>query len=207
MAQKIIFRGAFIRYADIRRAKEGGEVFTRIHMSCDFSDVVREQMEWDDPGDSVKMAKLTGELCAREFLLTPGDKALKQHELEIAINDASDFQVVMLKDEDGEPSGRQLRFIVRSPGDGVEALVGQYIRRVGIHEGQLKISYEPQAKQEVLPGTQVDQQDEDGQEPVSEHLAGEALQEHESRSGSLASASQMQGTAAETARRASRRTH
>ncbi len=151
MSESIIFRGAFIRHLDLRQGKEGGDVFTRIHVSAEFSDVVREKMEWEDPGDSITSAKLTGELLAQNFILTPGDKALKQWELQIAITDASDFQVVVLKDDDGEPSGRQLRFIVRSPGDGVEAQVGQYIRRVGRHEGQLKISYEPQAVQENLP--------------------------------------------------------
>jgi hypothetical protein len=202
MSDQIIFRGAFVRYADIRQGKEGGEVFTRIHMSSEFSDVVRENMEWQDPGDSVTSAKLTGELLAQNFILTPNDKKLENQELQIAISDVSDFNVVALKDDEGEVSGRQLRFIVRSPGDGVEALVGQYIRRVGRHEGQLKISYEPQAKQEPLPLTT--QPPADAQEPISEFLQGDALAEHESKVPPLASANQMQHTVTEMAKRAAK---
>jgi len=189
MSETITFRGCFIRHADIRQGREGGDVFTRIHMSAEFSDTVRDKMEWEDPGDSITSAKLTGELLAQNFILTPGDKALKQHELQIAITDASDFQVVQLRDDEGEPAGRQLRFIVRSPGDGVEAQVGQYIRRVGRHEGQLKISYEPQAKQDALPL---------GGEQEPPPLHGEAPEEHEARKrrGAVASSRDMQETAA-----------
>jgi hypothetical protein len=181
LSETIIFRGCFIRHADIRQGREGGDVFTRIHVSAEFSDTVRDTMDWEDPGDSITSAKLTGELLAQNFILTPGDKALKQHELQIAITDASDFQLVVLRDDEGEPAGRQLRFIVRSPGDGVEALVGQYIRRVGRHEGQLKISYEPQAKQTALP------------------MGNE--EEEKAVQGSIASARDMQETAAAASRK------
>ena len=184
MSETILFRGASIRYLDVRQGKEGGEVFCRLHMSAAFTDVVREAMGWEDLDESVKSAKLNGELLAQNFILTPGDPLISQ-EIQIAISDAGDFQVVALKDDEGEIVGRQLRFVVRSPGDGVEALVGQYIRRVGRHEGQLKISYEPQAKQDALPLAE-----EPKREPIEEHLRGEALAGH------------MQATVAATTRRA-----
>ena len=186
MSKNILFRGAFIRHVDLRQGKEGGEVFCRIHMSAEFSEPVRKEMEWEDPGDSIKSAKLNGQLMAQNFILTPGDKNLKQHELQIMISDVTDFQVVALNDDDGEPAGRQLRFVVRSPGDGVEALVGQYIRRVGRHEGALKISYEPQAVQTKLPGV-----DTGDQEPVEANLQGAALEEHQARTGTLPSSREM----------------
>lgn len=151
MSEKVVFRGAFIRYLDVRMGKEGGEVFSRIHLSSEFTDTIREKMDWDDPGECVSSAKLNGALLAQSFELVPGDKNLKNQALDIVISDVSDFQVVALKDDEGEVSGRQLRFIARSPGDGVAALIEQYIRRVGKHQGELKISYEPQAKQTDLP--------------------------------------------------------
>jgi hypothetical protein len=147
MSETIIFRGTFIRYLDVRQGKEGGEVFARIHLSSEFTDTIRDKMDWDDPGECVTSARLTGELLAQGFQLTPADKNLKRQALDIIISDISDFQVVALKDDEGEVSGRQLRFIARSPGDGVAALIEQYIRRVGRHEGELRVSYEPQAKQ------------------------------------------------------------
>lgn len=151
MSEVIFFRGAFIRYLDVRQGKEGGEVFSRIHLSSEFTDTVRDKMDWDDPGECVSSAKLTGFLLAQSFELVPADKNLKRQALDIFISDVSDFQVVALKYDEGEVSGRQLRFIARSPGDGVAALIEQYIRRVGKHEGELRISYDPQAKQTELP--------------------------------------------------------
>jgi hypothetical protein len=194
LSDTIIFRGCFIRHADIRQGKDGGDVFTRIHLSAEFSEPVREKMEWEDPGDSITSARLTGELLAQNFILTPGDKMLQQHELQIAISDASDFQVVMLKDDEGEPAGRQLRFIVRSPGDGVEALVGKYIRRVGRHEGQLKISYEPQAHQESLPMSE-SMQVELGDGTMA------TVSAPQERTGAIPSAREMQAAVRETSRR------
>ncbi|MEI9975074.1 MAG: hypothetical protein WDO73_25290 [Ignavibacteriota bacterium] len=51
-------------------------------------------MAWDDPGDCVTSAKLTGALAAQSFELVPADKNLKKQALDIVISDVSDFQVV-----------------------------------------------------------------------------------------------------------------
>jgi hypothetical protein len=155
MTEKVTYRGCFIRYLDVRISKEGGEVFSRIHLSSEFTDTIREKMGWDDPGECVTSAKLSGCLLAQSFSLVPADRNLKRHALEIIISEVSDFEVVAMRDEESEIAGRQLRFIARSPGDGVAALIEQYIRRVGKHEGELRVSYEPQAKQTDL---QLDQQ-------------------------------------------------
>jgi len=152
--ETIIFRGVVLKHFDGRQSPDGATFFTRMNLSAEFSDTVRENMDWDDPGDCIKPgspAKLTGELLGHNFILTPGDKRLKDKELQLGIKDVTDFQVITLKDDEGEPSGRQLRFQVRTEEDGAAALCEQYVRSVGRHEGQLKISYIPQPKQEPLP--------------------------------------------------------
>lgn len=144
MSESIIFRGTHIRYFDGRQ-EEGG-AFVRIHLTSEFSEPVMEAMEWEEPGSSVTDAKLDGELLGTHLILTPGDKLLSGSEIQFGIRSAEDFKVVSVTE--GDSKRRELRFIVRSSADGVAALVDQYIRVVGTHQGALKVSY---VKQEQLP--------------------------------------------------------
>lgn len=145
--ETIIFRGAFVRYVDFRQEDEAG-VFVRIHMTADFSDPMREAMEWQDPGDSITSAKLKGVLSASHLILTPSEKQMKKHELQLDIKDVGDFEYFAKRDGDGQITGRELRFKVRTSADPAEALVGQYVRLMGKGCGQLKVSY---MKQDTLP--------------------------------------------------------
>lgn len=163
MAENILFRGAVLKHFDLRQGKEGGDVFVRIHMSADYSEQVREKMAWPDISDSITDCKLSGSLLGTNFILTPGDKQLKQYELNFDISSVEDFQVVALKDDDGDVCGRELRFVVRTPKDGVEAFCGQYIRRVGRHAGALKISYTVQEHLDLA-----EKQEPAAEEPDSE---------------------------------------
>ena len=146
MAENILFRGAVLKHIDVRQGKEGGDVFCRIHMSADYSDQVRDKMDWEEIPESITDCKLKGALLATNFILTPADKQLDRYELNFDISSVEDFQVASLKDDDGDVCGRELRFVVRTPKDGVEAFCGQYIRRVGRHAGALKIGYTVQDK-------------------------------------------------------------
>jgi hypothetical protein len=148
MAESILFRGCFIRYCDIRQGKEGGDLTCKIHLSADFSTPVREHMEWEEVGDSISSAKLNGALLANHMILTPGNRQIQNHELQIDITEVSNFEVSTVKDDEGEPCGRKLNFQVKTSKDGAGAIVEQYMSRVGRHEGALKVSY---VKQEVLP--------------------------------------------------------
>jgi hypothetical protein len=145
MAQTITFRGSSIRYFDVRQGKEGGDVFCRIHMSASWSEQVRDSMEWEPIPDSVTECKLAGELLASHMILTPGDKHLKQYELQVDISSVEDFRLVCLKDDEGEIRGRELRFVIRTPKE-AEGFLGNYVRRVGRHEGALKLAYVVQEK-------------------------------------------------------------
>lgn len=144
MAESIVFRGAFIRYFDGRQ-EEGG-AFVRIHMTSEFTTPVMEEMGWDDPGGSVTDAKLSGELHATHLVLTPGDKQLRQSEIQFDIRDVGDFKMVSV--EKDETKRRELRFVVRSSAADTAGLVDGYIRQIGEHQGVLRVSY---TKQEELP--------------------------------------------------------
>jgi hypothetical protein len=144
MSESIIFRGTHIRYFDGRQ-EEGG-AFVRIHLTSEFSTNVMAEMDWTDPGVSVTEAKLDGELHGTHLILTPGDKQLAMNEIQFDVRSAEDFKVVTVAEK--ESKRRELRFVVRTSAPGVAALVDNYIRRVGDHQGALKVSY---VKQEQLP--------------------------------------------------------
>lgn len=165
MAENITFRGAILKHFDVRQGKEGGDVFCRINFSADWSEQVRDKMEWEAVPDSITECKLTGSLLGTHLVLTPGDKQLKQHELQFDITSVEDFQVVSLKDDEGDVRGRELRFVVRTPSE-AEGFLGQYIRRVGRHAGALKVSYAKQDKLDLGEADAPKQSDDDSFEEM-----------------------------------------
>jgi len=164
MSDSITFRGAILKHFDVRQGKEGGDVFCRIHISSDYSEQVQEKMEWEPIPESVTECKLTGSLLATNFILTPGDKQLRQFELNFDISSVEDFSVVAVRNDDGDICGRELRFVVRTPKDGVEGFVGNYIRRVGRHAGALKIRYSVQEELDLGTGESKPAADEETDE-------------------------------------------
>lgn len=159
MSDNITFRGAILKHFDVRQGKEGGDVFCRINFSADWSEQVRDKMEWEPVPDSITECKLTGSLLATHLILTPGDKALSQHQLQFDVTSVEDFQVVSLKDDEGDVRGRELRFVVRTPSE-AEGFLGQYIRRVGRHAGALKVVYVKQEKLDLGEGKPEKEDDE-----------------------------------------------
>ncbi len=149
----IQFRGARIRQSDLR-FNDAGQPYTRVTFAADWSDTVREKMDWQEIPECVSgAAKLTGEIIGDYFMLIPGDPSLKDFEIKIPISSVEAFELVTRKaKEDGEMNERYLRFIVicqppagdqDSPGMWIE----NYARKCGQHEGLLKVHY---AKQESL---------------------------------------------------------
>src|ERR1700722_15801296 len=131
MSESIIFRGTHIRHFDGRQ-EEGG-AFVRVHITSEFSSNVMEEMGWQDPGPSATEAKLGGELLGTHLILTPGDTRISQHEIQFDIASVDDFKVVAVVEK--ESKRRELRFVARSSAAGVAALVDNYIRLVGDHQG------------------------------------------------------------------------
>ena len=142
----IVFRGSFIRYADLRQKEEAG-CFARIHFTSEMSKPVLEAMEWEPIPDCFESTKLTGELTARSLILTPNQKELRQHEIQMECSDISDFQLFRIQGEDGESTRTELRFIARVLEPGAIARIENYMRLVGTSmksAGALKITYTDQ---------------------------------------------------------------
>lgn len=143
----MILRGVSIRFVDLRYDEKSKVTYTKLNFTAAFSNPVREAMEWADLPDGFSSAKLDGDLTASHLILTPDDKALKQHEIQLDIQSASNFEVHRVKS--GEDSTEtELRFQVVTSQDGAEAIAGAYLRAIGKSGASLRINYE---QQEALP--------------------------------------------------------
>lgn len=166
-----IFRGTKIRFADLRRAKEAG-LFTRIHLTSDWTDLIRDAMGWEDLPDSISSAKLDGGLIGKTMVLTPN--GLKQHEIQLDVHDVGNFEYATVADgEDSQHS--ELRFVMRTAAVGAAALIENYMRVVGEAVGELRISFERQDELDLQEGASEEAAEVDTEAPQSASLAPAAV--------------------------------
>jgi hypothetical protein len=143
----ILFRGARIRYADLRSEEAG--VYAKMHLQADLSWPVQEAMGWGEIPEGVTSAKLSGKLNGHNLMLTPNDKALRQHEIQMECGDIGDFALVPEKNDDGAVDGYRLNFIARTNEAGSIAKVEQYLRTCGGADALCAISYQKQGQLEL----------------------------------------------------------
>jgi hypothetical protein len=98
---KLILRGAFIRFVDLRYDEKSKQTYTRLEFSSDYSDRVQEAMKWQPLPAGFDAAKLAGELSLSELVLTPNGGQLKQHTLELSAKEMSGFTLAKVKASDG----------------------------------------------------------------------------------------------------------
>ena len=144
MPHTLTFRGAYIRYADLRINEAG--VFCRLHFTSELTEPVMEAMEWSEPPDCITTAKLSGVLSAQHIDLTPNQKQLKDHAISMDASEVGDFTVVRLTENDS--TRLELRFTARVTQVGAIQWCEDYLRTVGQDSGALKVSY---VVQEELP--------------------------------------------------------
>jgi hypothetical protein len=152
---KLIFRGAFIRFVDLRFDDKSKQKYVKLNFTAAFSDPVREALEWGEPPVGFDSAKLDGDLTASHFILTPDGKELRQHELQLDSTAISNFEFARVKV--GEDSfENQLRFQIVTSAVGATGQVEAYIEAIGKSTAQLRVNYEQQAEMPL----------EDKQEPL-----------------------------------------
>ena len=197
----ILFRGAVIRYADLRPETEG-DIFCRLHLQTDLSQPVSDSMKWKEIPDCCSTAKLTGKLTGRNLVLTPTDKELRNHEIQMECTDVSDFAAVPEKDDEGNVTGHRLNFIARSVEVGAIAKVEQYRRVVGSAMAALAITYEEQSKLDFAgeATSSNDASDEDKKQEVLEGVEDGLPINSPQIDAPLPSVTQMAGTTAELRR-------
>lgn len=148
----IRFRGTQVRYYDTR--KDDGGAYTRIYCTALSDKEIRKKMNWDHtgaeewPGEGVKQGKLSGIISATNLILTPNDKELQNHEIDIGCNKVSDFSFAVEHDGEGNRKSLLISFVVRSQHPDASAKIDRYFRNIQDALGELKIDY---IKQEKLP--------------------------------------------------------
>jgi hypothetical protein len=144
MAQQIHFRGAFIRYFDVRQSPKGEGIWVNVHMTADFSDPVREAMGWGEIPDNFTEAKLLGSLTGVEMMLKPSSRELDKYALKLQIREVKDFKVVVLAQGDDKPNENELRFTVVTSSEKANTYLGNYLKSIGKGKGRLTVSYSEQ---------------------------------------------------------------
>jgi len=151
---KLTFRGAYIRYIDVRQ-EEGG-VVARLHVSSDYSAPICKEMDWPAQLDAtMTSAKLEGWRLLNNFILTPnGGAEMGKYEIDVTARDVGSFSVKRIAAE-GESIKTELQFQIRC-GD-VKGILGliNYIAKVGENPGALKVDCQ---KQESLDLEEVEEE-------------------------------------------------
>lgn len=155
MSNNLILRGAFIRSVHLSNPDDSKKTVS-VQCTADFSTPVIEKMKWGQVADGtgeftpinidgvVSSCKLKGALLATSLILTPSQKEMKKHELDLDISWLGDFQAVVTKDREGEPTNTELRFTFESNSDKAAAQLENYINHLGREKCQMKVAYTKQ---------------------------------------------------------------
>jgi hypothetical protein len=146
MADTITFRGAIVRHFDVRQSPKGEGMWVNIHMSADFTDTLREAMDWEDLPDSYRDADLSGDLAGVEMFLKPNGRELDRYALKLNIRSVDSFKVVSLKQGDDKEDERELRFTITTNAEKAHVFLGSWVRYIGRGKGVLKVSYSQQGE-------------------------------------------------------------
>lgn len=149
-ALSISFKGALIRYMDVRQGKEGGDLFARIYMSSEWTDAVAKRMGWGEPSEGLTGGRLTGALLGQNMTLAPRDSNLANQTISFDIKQVSGFEVAIVQDGDKTPT-KEIRFMITSGDTSAVKAVERYMRAMGKHPGTLKVAYSKQEELELEP--------------------------------------------------------
>lgn len=136
------FNGAFIRHSDLRHEPRQKNCFLRLHMTCDYTQDLREALGWEALPDAAKSMKIEEEIICQKMVLKPADSRLRQR-VEIEVNTAESFEVVRVNDDNGGTKV-ELRFNLLSSQADAETISGAYLREIGWTPGVLKLTYSEQ---------------------------------------------------------------
>lgn len=146
---KLKFNSAVIRFVDLRFDLASKTAFCKINLSAVFSEPVREAMEWGEPPAGFASAKLDGEFAATHLILTPKNKELQQHEVQITAKEIGNFELHRVKSESGDSTTNELRFQIVTPDPEAAGKLSEYIANIGKGEASLRVNYEEQAEMEL----------------------------------------------------------
>lgn len=168
----MLFRGAFIRFVDLRYDADASASHSRIELTTDFSDTIAEEMGWNPmsfltdlptvaqialsdylkehgtlgwiEAAGITSSKLKGSITATGIELIPNGMEMKKYSLSLEANEVRNFSLVRLTDKEGSTTSLELRFQVAISQKGAAARLENYLDHVGQGIAQLKIGYQKQ---------------------------------------------------------------
>ena len=143
----ISFQNVVLR--SLSRDRKGG----RAAFTASLTAHVCRAMEWNEEiPDCLTKARPEGELIASEVRLTPGQKDLEKHAVELGISQIDGFEIVRRELESSRGKGHrlELRFNVHFTDSAGCAALEQYLQTIGEGKSKLSMLYQKQAKQESL---------------------------------------------------------
>lgn len=149
---------------------------------------VEKAMGWTDIPSCATGATLEGELAASIIQLIPNDSELRRHEIQLDVARVNKFKVVRLELEGTRQVGhrQELRFTVQFSDVKGARKLEEYILTCG--KSKVVVSYTKQAVQEDLPGTELDDCDDQGSLGISDEQMDEAEARGEDEGATLAPA-------------------
>jgi hypothetical protein len=155
MPQKVKFTGAQVKSFG-RSVKKGG----RIKIEFPLTQSVIQAMEWGDLADWQTGVNLEGDLAASVFEIIPREKENAKHAVQLGAARLSGF--VATRREIEKKRGKGYRFTVQfdvafEDGTGCRQLEGFML---SCDKAEIRVSYEKQPKQEIIPGVEVEEESE-----------------------------------------------
>ena len=125
----------------------------RIEITCDYTDEIREEMDWDEPGMSTKLMTFDDEIGAGSLKISADQKDLENGTTEIAFpfDSASGFRCVRCTEKGKESTRLELRFHVYSTAPEAVELCRAYKRTVKRGMGQMRFTVGAAAPESSTP--------------------------------------------------------
>ena len=138
------------------KKKEGGTA----QFSSSITKAVMQTMEWTEIPECATGCTLDGELAASVLQLVPKDEALRRNACDLDINKVDSFATVRreLEGKQGKGHRTELRFTVHFQDIKGARKLEEFLMTAG--KCSVTISYQKQAKQADLPGTETSAQEE-----------------------------------------------
>ena len=112
----------------------------RIEVVCDFTESVREAMDWSDPSQTQKNASFEDEFGAGSFKITCDQKNLEgTGEVAVPFDSMGGFKIFRCKEKGKDSTRLELRFHVCTGDPGCIHLCQDYKRTVKKGTGQMKV--------------------------------------------------------------------
>jgi len=146
---KLIVRGAEICKCEL--CDDEGGVFVRINVKANYTDVLARQMGWADSHDDLKKGDLKGKMRVNHFTITPNDKELQKHELQLNAVEVGKFTLSVTGEnpDEGKTGVTHVKFQMRTESPDAEAMLGKWKRKIGRAPALMKIDYPKQQQMEL----------------------------------------------------------